>query len=288
MPPKRKESAFILALSDIHCGHRYGLMNPETVLEAKDEFRNPYEYKPQLNRIQQYIWKVYTDGIEEVRNLAAGREIIVLVNGDLTTGDKHADELVSDRMADQIIIAKSALSVLMGLPKLKTMRIVKGTGAHNFGFGSSEILIADFLEEGYKKISTMISNHYLLNLAGADIDVAHHGPTPGSRNWLKGNEARYYLRSLMMDELSAARKPPRMVFRGHYHEMIREDVSVDGYTSTIILTPSLTWINDYARQGGRSPSRITHGMVVCEMYDGELLRVHKLTKTIDLRTKEVI
>ena len=238
------DATYIVTVSDPHCGHRHGLMNPDTSLEQVDADGIPFEYHPPLTKIQEYLWDCFTRDVEEVRKIANGNRIVVLPTGDLTTGDKHKDELVSDRPADQIIIAKATMQYMMGLPGMAAMRIVKGTGAHNFGFGTSEILIAEFLKEEYASVSTMVADHYLLHINGMTVDAAHHGPTGGSRNWLKGNEARYYLRSLMMDEFMAGRIPPRLILRGHYHEYIREELTIkhEGkwYTSTIIISPSYT------------------------------------------------
>jgi len=60
------------------------------------------------------------------------------------------------------------------------------------------------------------------------------------------------------------------------------------YKSTLVITPSLAFIDNHTRQTVRSPSRITHGISVAEIVDGELLRNIPLEKTIDIRSKEVL
>jgi hypothetical protein len=92
----------ILAVcSDLHGGHRHGLLNPETVLHEYDEEGNVVDdYNPPLTPVQKYLWKTYTAQIEEIGELAGKSRVIVALNGDMTAGDKHKDLLVSDRLGD--------------------------------------------------------------------------------------------------------------------------------------------------------------------------------------------
>jgi hypothetical protein len=49
----------ILAVcSDLHGGHRHGLLNPDTVLHEYDEEGEVVDdYHPALNPVQKYLWK---------------------------------------------------------------------------------------------------------------------------------------------------------------------------------------------------------------------------------------
>jgi hypothetical protein len=281
----------ILAIcSDLHGGHRHGLLNPETLLDEIDEKGNVIEqYHPPLNKIQEYLWEKYTGWISEAFDYAKRDEVVFVLNGDLTAGNKYKQLLVSDRLADQIIIGEANAAPIYAR-KPKAVRLIKGTGAHVFDNGSAEILIATLLKADYPKISTRVYDHALMEIGGVDVDISHHGPPTGPREWLKGNEARYYLRSLMLQEIVAGNIPPRLIFRGHYHEYIEEVLKIkhngEWYASTLVITPSLTFITDYARMVMRSPNRVTHGIVLAEIVDGELLRVVPMLKTVDIRSKE--
>lgn len=284
------QRAILLVLSDLHGGHRHGLMNPATVLEETDEEGNLLEnYHPQTTRIQEYLWGQYTEWVSEVKEIAGSDPLYIAVNGDITCGDKYPQLRVSDRMADQFLIAEADFWPLYDL-KPKAVRIIKGTGAHVFNQGTSEIVVSSMLKTRYPDVSTEVKDHGLFTIEGVSIDISHHGPPPGSRKWLEGNEARYYLRSAMIDEITAGKVPPRLYYRAHYHQSVEETLIVQGngnrYKSTLIITPSLAFIDNHARQTVRSPSRITHGMSVAELYDGELLRTIPLEKTIDIRSKE--
>lgn len=284
--------AIIVVWSDPHGGHRHGLMNPDTVLEETDKEGNPLgDYHPPMTPIQEYLWEQNIKWVTEVKAIAGTDPLYVIANGDLTAGNKYPQLLVSTRIADQFIIAAANFHPWYAL-KPRAVRIIKGTGAHVFNQGTSEIVISVLMKAAYPDIDTKVMDHGLFTIEGIGVDVSHHGPPPGSRKWLEGNEARYYLRSAMLDEITAGKIPPRIYYRAHYHQEVEETLIVKGngnrYKSTLIITPSLAFIDNHARQTVRSPSRITHGMSVAEIVDGELLRNIPLSKTIDIRSREVL
>lgn len=280
----------LVTFSDPHGGHKYGLLNPDTVLYEHDADGNELEdYHPELNKIQQYIWSIYQSQIKYIGEFAKGDDIVIAVDGDMTAGNKHPARLVSQRDADQIEIGISNMRPWYAINP-KAVKIIKGTGAHTFGYGSSEIVITKSLKTEFPNVPIKFCDHALTTINGMAVDISHHGPTPGTRNWLKGNEARYYLRSCMQDEINAGHIPPRLYIRAHYHEDVEETLIIKAngkrYKSTLVILPSLCYIDDYADQHVKSPSRIVHGMYVSEIIDGDLFRVIPLTKSIDIRTKD--
>jgi hypothetical protein len=286
------QRAILAVLSDTHGGHRHGLMNPETTLPEENEKGEIVgDYHPQMTPIQKYLWEIYSKGIAKVKQIAGDDPIYLVVNGDITAGNKYPQLLVSDRISDQFLIAFGDF-VPWYQQKPKAVRFIKGTGAHVFNQGTSEIVVSDMCSKAYPEISTKVMDHGLFTIAGVQIDISHHGPVAGSRNWLKGNEARYYLRSAMMEEIVAEHVPPRLYFRSHYHEEIEETLIVKAngnrYKSTLVITPSFAFIDSHSRQTVKSPARISHGMFAVEIVDGELLRTIPLTNTIDIRSKEVL
>jgi hypothetical protein len=284
--------SILVTFADPHGGHRYGLLNPDTVLYEHDADGNELEdYHPELNKIQQYIWDIYQAQIDYVKNFANGDDIIVVADGDLTAGNKHPSRLVSDRPSDQVDIGASNMRPWYAINP-KAVKIIKGTGAHTFGYGSSEITITKQLKTEFPNVPIKFCDHALSTINEMPTDISHHGPTAGSRHWLKGNEARYYLRSEMEQEISAGHVPPRLYVRAHYHEDVEETLIIKAngkrYKSTIVILPSLCYIDDFADQAAKSPSRITHGMYVFEIIDGDLGRVIPLTKSVDVRTKDIL
>lgn len=284
---KKARRRIVAALADLHSGHKLGLMDPETVLPSDDG-----PYTPSTTATQRYLWGLYQEYIGQVVELAAGDDIVLFHNGDLMHGDRYPEQLVSTRKADFVLIAARNLRPWMRVPNVKALRILLGTAAHNFGEGSAEILVAEMLAGQCPKLDVRAYYHGLVGVGGVEFDVSHHGPYPGSRKWLEGNSLRYYLRSLMMDELLDGREPPRVVLRAHYHRYLRETVRVEvrdrTYENDIVLLPSFCGLGGYAHQRARSVHKQTHGLVAFEIVGGRLVDIYPFKKTLDVRTKEVL
>ena len=280
-------------LSDTHGGHKLGLLNPETVLYEESETGELVPYTPKLTAMQEYLWGLYKQHIEEVRAWAGFDQLVLIHNGDITQGNKYPEHLVSTRLADQISIGVANLRPWFDGAGVRWARLAKGTGSHVLGEGSSEILIAQQLAALFAGANVQALYHGLLDVQGVQLDYAHHGPYPGSRAWLMGNVARYDLRSYMLNELSAGRTPARVVLRAHYHtwicpEVLSLEFMGDVYTSTLILTPSYCGLGAHGHQATRSAPSQTHGMIALEVTDGNLGEIRVFKKTLDLRTRETL
>lgn len=280
----------IWVISDLHSGHKLALMNPETTLPAEDEEGNIVQNIVTLSSSQKYLWKQFDKNLQIVRKQAKkARSVIVLINGDLISGDKHPSGNLSTRISDQYRVAYYNLLPVMELPNLKMIRISMGTEAHNQGEGSGELAVGDMLTKAFPRINIKVVHHGLLSLDNLDIDYAHHGPHPGTRKWLEGNTLRYYLRDFMLKELLDGRVPARILVRAHYHAYRKEDVVIHtgkgDYTSTIILTPSWCMMSDYARQATRSTHLQTHGSVMIKSRK-KRVEIISMIKKVDLRTRE--
>ena len=290
MPRKKKTSdRFIVALvSDMHSGHQLALLNPQTELYDETPMGDIVPYRPQPSASQKYLWELYTNCIQQTVDLAGGDNIYLVSLGDETQGDKHKDQLVSDRITDQFIIAADNLDPWFGLKNLKMVRLTAGTGAHSFVLGGSTVAVSSLLKNKYPKHDIKMAYHGLIEIDGFTLDYSHHGPHPGSRAWLKGNTARFYLRDLMMRAFMQGLVPPKLIARGHYHTPVMETLEVNGYESKLMILPSLTMMNEHARQATRSAHEISNGTAAVEVIRGELHKIHMFTQTLDIRTKEVI
>lgn len=285
----KKRNRRILAVhSDTHGGLKIALMNPSTVLYGEDEEGNPIPYQPESTASQKYLWRIYQEHIKKVFEIANGDPLVVLHCGDECNGNKHPDLLVSNRIADQMIIADYNAQPWFEYQNLTAYRQVIGTGAHNFGFGSSGITLTRLLQARNPKVDIKPLYHGLLELDGITFDYAHHGPFPGSRDWLRGNVARFYLRDLMMREIEEGNRPPDVVLRAHYHSPVYEYLEHGGRISELYVLPSYSMLNDHAMQATQSQNQVTHGMLVFEIEDGEIVEKHRLYEKIDIRTKEVL
>lgn len=283
----------IAVFSDPHGGHKLGLCNPNTIIED-DSTGEIKETSPVLSDAQILLSEVYSKGIEETNKLAGKDEVILICLGDVTQGNKYISEQMTTRIADQITIAEyNFFPWYDQIKNIRTVRLAKGTDGHEFGEGSAAIEVAKYLRAKYPRIDTRVVYHGLLRTKGGIfIDYSHHGPPTGKRNWLKGNEARYYLRSLMMDEISAGNTPPHIVLRGHFHDYVKEYLSIrtngHEYESWITVIPSMDMISGFARQKGQSPYRVTNGIIVYELLDNRVHDIHYFGTTTDVRTFEEI
>lgn len=280
----------LVDFGDTHAGHRLGLLNPETLLPDENEIGETFYYNPQLTEAQKYLWSIYTKHIESIKSLAGDDEIIVIHHGDMTQGNKYVSEWVTTRMIDQVLMAEANLLPWLQLDNVKIMRFIKGTSSHVMGEASSEIAVTELLKRKYPEVSINIMYHGLLDIGGILVDCSHHGPGVGGRAWLQGNEARYYLRSIMMSEIMSGRTPPRIVLRGHFHAPVKEYLEVQGYESWLMIVPSYCMLGDYGRQATSSAFKTSNGMVAFEIIEYEdgvtTVYPHSYIDTIDIRTQE--
>lgn len=281
----------LVVLADEHAGSNVGLLNPECVLE-KDEFETIVRYSPQLSPYQEMLWSVHTDHLNTVSKFANGDEIVLIHNGDLTRGNKYWENWVSPRLSDQILIAFYNLKPWLDLRNIKKALLSKGTGAHVYGEGSSEILVCELLRREYQYKNVSVVYHGLLDVDGCDIDYAHHGPHPGTRDWLRGNVAQLYLRDMMYRLLKHGIEPPKLIIRAHYHMYVRviQVVEWEGkeYESTLIICPSYCGPEDYVIRATRSIDTIVNGLIMIELIDGRIASVHPLLEYTDLRIKDTL
>jgi len=283
----------VVALADLHSGHKLGLLSPETILEDEDEEGNIEEWCPRLSSVQEYLWNdIYIPAVNSISDLADKDDIHILSVGDITHGNYYISQQISTRQSDQLLIADANLAPLMELKQTKSLRIVKGTGSHEFGEGSSAITMDRLLRTHYPNKDIRSLYHGLLSLDNFTIDYTHHGASAGRRDWLKGNELRYYLRSIMYAEIKLGNKPADLYLRAHYHEPVVEWLSMGmldkEYESWICVLPSMCMIDDYARKVTRSKFTVTNGIYAFEIINDAIYKIHKFKKTLDIRTKERI
>jgi hypothetical protein len=227
-------------------------------------------------------------------SLAEKDDIFVMHLGDATHGNHYGDkELVSTRLADHYAIAKDNMSFWLDEPQVKYLSMIKGTGVHEWGQGSTTAILADALKEKYRNKRIEMCGHSYLTAFGVDFDLAHHGPSPGIRNWLRGNVLRLYVRSLMMDDIMAGKRPPDIIVRGHFHDYVPETMKIRAngttYKTEGIILPSFAMLDDYARKVAKSPGSVTFGIAAVEIINGRIYKIHdsepEFMEKIDLRTR---
>lgn len=265
-PPAR---LIVWAMSDLHCGYRFGLMRPGIRLPAMDE-REDF-FKPRPTAFQTLIWRHYLSDIAFVRRLAGRDPMHLLIMGDVVQGSNILRDgmLVTPRDSDQKHILEDALVPVLSMPNLRRVRITKGTAPHSGRHGSAELGLAKHIRDAYKK-DAKAYYHMKLSIAGVSFDIAHHGPSTGIWPWVEGDQMRRYARALMFRELQAGRRPPRVILRGHYHDRTWETLRVRAGEQTvstdIVVCPGYSlFTDDYTLKQTKSKDYMTVGSMVFEL-----------------------
>lgn len=280
--------SIVAVIADLHGGFEYGLLNPETILPKEGKNGGDTKYIPCLTESQEWLWECYTKDLADLERLAGNDRIVAILNGDMLQGNKHPSMLVSNRMSDQVVIGQYNLAPLFSIKSVKVARFSIGTSAHNFGEGSGEFLVVDKIKSEHQEINVGVQYHALLEVDGFLLDCAHHGPYPGSREWLRGNVARLYLKDIMIRAAGKGERLPNAVIRAHYHNYIKVMETFGNNESWLFVSPSYSMLGDYTHQAARSPDTIKIGMFALEIIDGELVHIHEFMRSIDVRSREIL
>ena len=274
----------VAEISDSHAGHRLGLCNPDT--ELLDDEGDVYH--PRMGKTREYLWERYTDYIGRTVQLAKGDRIIVIHHGDLCHGNRYPEQLTRDSIDEQITISIANLAPWFNIRNVDKMRLVTGTGAHEFREHSATRLSWRNLR-GLGDVAFV--SHGQLSIDGAVFDEAHRGASAGIRDWTRGNVLRLYARSIVnrsIKELDQA--PPRIISRGHVHQFAHETVR-DWYkgqrTETdVLIVPPLCGLGEHGRGATQSEFILTTGLLAIEIVDGDVRHIHEWVDRLDLRTEE--
>lgn len=282
------KDTILYVISDTHCGHKLGLINPETELFDEGTGKT---YRPAINEYQQFLWELYLYSIEKAKEISKNKDIVIIILGDITQGTKYPEQLLSTKVADQISIAQQMLKPLLSLKNIRALRMVFGTGSHEFGEGSSMLILKDEIAPIFPKVNVNVITHGLLNIKDTLIDYAHHGPGVGIRDWLNGNELRFYLKNIIYKEIKNNNKVPDLVLRGHVHGFSNESIywieNDEIKKSTITSLPSMCGMGEFGRQSSRSNHLLSNGIVLYEI-NGRVSDPIPLIRTTDVRIKEEI
>lgn len=274
--------------SDTHAGHKLGLMNPNALIW--DSSVNPPELVqvPRPNAWQELMWEDYIWGIEETKKLADGDEIIPFHVGDITQGSKYPSHLISLSSRNQSNIAYWNMAEWTERENsIMRFELVSGTPSH-IGFEGTNLLnVYEAMTKEIDDLEVQMSHHAMRNVGKEWLDIAHHGPGDSKREWLKGNQLRYYLKDIFHKANAMKEICPRVVVRGHYHtpneETITEETDQGYQQITGIILPSFSGVNGYARQATKSVSHVTNGMCCLEIIDGRFVEAYWFTRTRDVR-----
>lgn len=281
---------------DTQGGHSGGLINPETLLPTEsidDEGNLKIVFrKPELRPVQAKLWEWHSQDLESISSLAGSDSIVWLEMGDLTQGNVFRDNLSTNSLSDQWHISMWNTMPLLEMRNVRAMYILRGTDVHVWGEGSTETMLTAYLRAKYPDTKISITDHWLLDVDGFLMDIAHHGPGAGIRSWTRGNVFELYCKSLLIDDIALGNKVPNVVLRGHKHEFTYRR-AVHQAKNKIwelpgFITPPYCFIGSHAQKVMNSPSFMGVGLLTLEIINGKLHDYHPFTHFVDLRAKEVV
>lgn len=287
----------IAVRGDTQSGHSMGLVNPDTQIPdieiEKDGRKIVTGYRPpDMRPVQKRLWEWSEEDRAEVGKLAEGDEIMFLEMGDLTQGNRFTDDLSETALAPQVIMAEWLMHPWLEMPNVRRVRIVKGTGVHVWGEGSTETILTRLLKHKYTDKSIEIASHYLLSVDGFLLDIAHHGPSAGVRNWTRGNVLRLYAQSILQDCIDLREPVPHALLRAHHHEFTYaraiHQTGVQVWELPAWITYPYCFIGSHAEKVIQSPGRMGVGTLALEVINGKLYQWHPFGHWVDLRAREVL
>lgn len=237
-----------------------------------------------MSEINKHLWNIHSMIVERAKE---ADDLVLFHIGDVVQGTKYLDGCLTSNLHEQIEIAYQNMIEFYRLENLKVARIITGTRSHEDGVGTASKILGMRLRKEFPNVDTRTVEHSLADVDGVLIDVAHHGPSGGRRIWLNGNEARFYLRNIVISEIMAGNRPPDVVMRGHVHTKVTETITVGDNEHRLIVLPSMMMIDSgFARQATRSAYTVTNGGVFFEVQDGAMSAPEFVAETVDIRTKE--
>lgn len=276
---------YLVSIADLHCCHKLGLCNPDTELPTEN---GDSTEGVELTETQRYIWGEYLRHIDYVKRVTGNSPVILTLLGDWMHGDKHPEQLMSNRLSDQIDIAVKAVEPwIKAFKKILCVRIFMGTGAHD-PVGGLTVLAAQRLQGLYPRLDIRAVMHELMWINNVKFDLTHPAPSTGGRTWLKGNILRYYLKSAMLDEIAHDEEPARCYLRAHRHEDVHEQVEIQGIPdrrADIWVLPSYCGISYYAKNRN-GEYRLHNGMLYIEVGKDDIGKWEMTRSELDTRTVE--
>lgn len=242
----------VLVVSDLHCGHKAGLLPPWHVI------RDGYEAEDShMVAMQDELWGNWKQNLREY-----GPFDVCIVNGDCIEGRAEKSggtELVTTEQLKQVKLANYCLERV----DAEKFYFTYGTGYHASHAGEDyEKLIAD-------NFDAPIKAKLWLDIEGVVFDVKHHiasSALPYSRHTAVSRER---IQSMLWAE---AGEPRGNVFiRSHVH-YFNYCGGIEGDRSWLAMTtPALQAAN--TKYGGRRCSGVVDwGMVVFDVKDGAIER----------------
>lgn len=202
---------------------------------------------------QRIIWQQYEEGINNVATLRKGKQLILTVNGDPVEGMHHdTTQLITSRIEEQEDIFSDVFDWTLKQLKFNEKKgdklfFTTGTPAHGDNGNQSDERIASQFDGVVKMRDARYTwDRLLLDINGVMFDIAHQGPSPGSRAWTRENGLRNTLKSIYFDALNNNSPIPDWWIRSHVHTYVKDTYHGLQQDISGVLTPALQLKTEHA------------------------------------------
>lgn len=213
------------------------------------------------SKAQRIVSRQWEQGWGRVRELRKRSRLVVAHAGDAVEGDHHNTHQIIHKSVDiHEEIHTDCMDWGLQTAKFNSKRgdllyYVHGTLAHN-GTGSENNIAKDldavpYIEgtpERKFRDASYVFPHLKLNVNGVLFDIAHHGPTAGTRIWTQGNSLRATIKDIYYRCLDKKMPIPRYWIRAHYHEFAHEIYSGSQGTIEGFILPAFQLKTHYGHR----------------------------------------
>jgi hypothetical protein len=233
----------VVVISDLHCGSTVGL-SPERWEQDDGGF---YAASP----AQKWLLERWEQFWETVRSMKRGRELTVVVNGDIVEGSRFGQiSTVSAETMEYV-----AGEMLKPVRKMaKRLYLIRGTPVHVKSGPGAEEQVGRTI--GSEKIGRNYSAQTLaLNVGGVRFNFSHHPASAGGKlPWTRGTGVRSVAMQIFFNYKEHGEEPPDIVVRSHLHVY---DSSPDSAPVFAVRTPAFCLANEFALKVGAQNAPIS-------------------------------
>ena len=198
----KKETRFLLVISDTHCGSDVGL----APVEFKTGKGNIISHGS--NALQAWLWATYQRCLADAYEIIGKNKFNLLINGDVIEGIHHrSPEVISTYWEEHLAIAEECLAPVA--KKANETYVVKGTECHTLEL---ENTLADRLGA----VEGVAKEKWLFEMCGNLIDATHHISATG-RSYLEGSALSIFMGNARQSYARAGHRVPEIFIRAHRH-----------------------------------------------------------------------
>ncbi len=165
--------------------------------------------------VQDALLKFWRQMVAQVKTLAKGRDLVLMLGGDLVDGVSHhgSTQTVGD-VADQRALAVQLLLPLANVSKM--MYALLGTDAHVGHSGTEDVSVA-------RELGAEARYRWRLDCDGKLLDWAHH-TSMGRRPWTQEGAPTALANKILSEGRERGEADPALIVRHHAHRYVRVHV----------------------------------------------------------------